>query len=85
LPGDSNRDGEVDASDYDVWESKFGSTTELKADHNKNGVVDAADYVVWRDNLGRSVTAVGSVVIPEPPAAQLILLALAAFLTFRRR
>ncbi len=50
--GDYDFSAEVDAADYTVWSTAFGSTTELAADGNGNGVIDAADYTMWRDFLG---------------------------------
>jgi hypothetical protein len=55
TPGDYNRDGTVNNSDYSTWRSSFGQIgAGLAADGNGNGVVDTADYIVWRNNLGRS-------------------------------
>lgn len=65
-PGDADRDGDVDAADYDLWRARFGSTTELAADHNGNGVVDAADYTVWRHNVGSTVGPGAALAAPEP-------------------
>ncbi len=62
-PGDYDRDGDVDAADYDLWRSTFLSQTDLRADGNGNGVVDAADYTVWRDHVG---TTGGAQVSSEP-------------------
>jgi hypothetical protein len=64
-PGDYNADGNVDALDYGLWKSKFGSTPHLAADGNGNGVVDAGDYTIWRDNV-TSATGEGSAAVPEP-------------------
>ncbi|MEX2168320.1 MAG: S8 family serine peptidase [Pirellulales bacterium] len=59
LPGDYNRDGEVDAADHGFWSAHFGAATGigLQADGNNSGAVSAADYVVWRDRLGASSAA----------------------------
>lgn len=50
-PGDYNGDGWVDAADYQLWKSEFGSTDNSPADGNGDGVVNLADYTVWRDNV----------------------------------
>jgi peptidyl-prolyl cis-trans isomerase A (cyclophilin A) len=75
--GDYDRDGDVDLTDYNVWQSTYGSTTNADADGNGDGVVNAADYTVWRDSFGAATTAV-----PEPTTAALLAVALA---TARRR
>jgi glucose/arabinose dehydrogenase len=89
LPGDYNADGTVDAADYAVWTTSFGSTTSLGADGNHNNIIDAADYTVWRDNLGRSVHTLGSgagATVPEPAAMQLVfqLLGVCAIMSISR-
>jgi hypothetical protein len=58
-PGDYNDNGTIDAPDYDIWKTNFGSTDNLAADGNANGTVDAADYTVWRDHLGDSAAPLG--------------------------
>jgi Planctomycete extracellular len=57
LPGDYDRDNDVDQDDYLYWKQHFGLTVPAfsGADGNGNGMVDAADYTVWRDNLGSMV------------------------------
>jgi glucose/arabinose dehydrogenase len=93
LAGDYDADGDVDASDYGVWRSTFGSSIgNPAADGSGNGVVDASDYVVWRKNLGASVhTSAGASAASEVPEPSLTLflfqwMALYAFslLFFRR-
>ena len=80
LPGDFDRNGRVDAADYSLWRSQFGSTSELAADGNGNGVVDAADYVAWRRHFGTAANSLAAKPqsIPEPPAGWLTLCSLCA-------
>ena len=55
MPGDYDRNGTVDASDYVLWRNNsLNSTSNLAADGNKNGIVDQGDLTVWRSNFGRS-------------------------------
>jgi hypothetical protein len=72
APSDFNADGTVGIADYQLWKSRFGSTTHLAADGNSDGIVDAADYTIWRDQLvsgGASALAA----VPEPAAAVLVI------------
>ena len=69
-PGDYNGDGFVDARDYSVWLSEFG-TNNPSADGNEDGVVDASDYVTWQSHAsgaGASASLPGSANVPEPSA-----------------
>lgn len=65
MPGDYDRDSDVDADDYLVWKLTFFSSSSLAADGNTNGIVDAADYTIWRDHAfaasgGGAVTLVAN-------------------------
>lgn len=59
TPGDYDRNGTVEESDYRFWRSKFGQnvTPGDGADGNGDGVVDAADYTVWRRSFSEAAAA----------------------------
>ena len=95
LPGDFNRDGNVDAADYVIWRDTLGQTgPALAADGNRNDAVDAGDYDQWRANFGipnagggSGATAAvehGFAPVPEPSSVCTLWVAL-AFLSARRR
>jgi hypothetical protein len=75
-PGDYNGDGHVDANDFAVWRSTFGSTTDASADGNLDDIVDSRDFVIWRKNVpaaGAGFAATGLVSVPEPTGTALFL------------
>jgi glucose/arabinose dehydrogenase len=82
IAGDYNGDGVVNQGDYDRWVTAYGASAPNAADGNADGVVNAADYVVWRDNLGATAQgappAAPASSVPEPGAAVLVAVALAA-------
>jgi hypothetical protein len=65
LGGDYNADGQVDGSDFLVWQRLVGSSSTL-ADGNHNGLIDAGDLAIWRDQFGMSGSAMGVNALPEP-------------------
>jgi hypothetical protein len=84
--GDFNRDGHVDATDYDAWRAAFGST-QPAADANHNGVVDAADYVVWRHHANSTPIAsymASFAQVPEPTSMPLMVTFTFCFLVIYR-
>ena len=78
--GDYDRDGDVDAQDYAVWKTTFGSASDLRADGNFDGVVDAADYAVWRN-----AAAVSAATVPEPTSLFLALCVVGALASHRHQ
>ena len=76
-PGDANLDGEVDGSDFLIWNAnKFTSTAAwCRGDFNADGAVDGNDFVLWNSN--KFMSSDGSAV-PEPAAAGLAVLLWAA-------
>ncbi len=86
IPGDYDRNGVVEAADYDIWRNAFGQSVApgAGADGNGDGVVDAADFVLWR-KMGVPTAGAGGAV-PEPSNLLLVLVAWAASsIPWRRR
>jgi hypothetical protein len=79
--GDYNDDQVVNAQDYQVWRTNFGSTNAM-ADGNGNGVVDAADYVIWRKNTTAGSGSFANV--PEPNSLVLLFVAILIVRRIRR-
>lgn len=62
LPGDYDRDTDIDLDDHTFWLQNFGAVAGigLQADGNGDGVVDAADYTLWRDNFAAPASSLGT-------------------------
>lgn len=88
LPGDFDRSGAVDSSDYDLWRSEFGTAASHVgdgADGNYDGIVDAADYVVWRRHLGQPIpSATMQNLVPEPASFYFAVATVIAAISRRR-
>jgi hypothetical protein len=88
LPGDYDRNGQVDDGDYAIWRGTLGSSSDLRADGNDDGMIDAADYAVWRKGLHSDIhhgaAAAAGTSVPEPAAFVLAGLASGSLLAFRR-
>ena len=89
LPGDGNGDGNVDASDFNVWNSnKFQSGTDWRTgDFNGDSITDISDFNIWNTNKFMSVTLPtppAPAPIPEPSGLALMAMGLASILRFAR-
>jgi hypothetical protein len=81
---DFDFDGDVDASDLQVWMAHFGSDGYPDADADFDYDADGADFLTWQRQLGGMPTnAAATAVVPEP--ATLLLVASGAFAMMLRR
>jgi hypothetical protein len=83
---DFNNDGEIDGSDFLIWQRNVGTgsgATNGQGDADGNGAVNAADLAVWKTNFGTAVAAVGAV--PEPATAAIAGCVALAIVGVRRR
>lgn len=89
LVGDYDGSGIVDAADYEVWKSQFGSQGLLAADGNGDQIVDAADYTIWRNNLGRTLpfsdANLAAANVPEPQSMAAVIGLAAVTLLLQRK
>ena len=80
LDGDYNGDSMVDAADYTVWRDNLGAPDETALNGNGDGLngVDAADYSLWATSFGSTLASsagvAGSIGVPEPTAAWMMLI-----------
>ena len=83
LLGDGNLDGNVDISDFNIWNgSKFSSNSAwCSADFNADGNVEISDFNLWNGNKFQSSSAAA---VPEPAGIPLLLLAAGTLLWARR-
>jgi len=85
--GDYDFDGDVDGSDFLIWQQGANSTTDVAADNNGDAIVDAADLVPWVTNYGATALS-ASQAVPEPSTQAILsvaLLALAFAVRLNRR
>ena len=77
---DFNADGAIDGADFLRWQHGAGlatNATHQDGDANLDGKVDAADLNIWKAAFGGPAASVVQA-IPEPAAATLAIIALAA-------
>ncbi|MEM7317198.1 MAG: hypothetical protein AAF497_29035 [Planctomycetota bacterium] len=86
LYGDANLDGDVDVSDFNLWNSnKFTPQVRWdRGDFNGDGQVDVSDFNAWNQNKFRRVLPANSLV-PEPSCWLLTLFALANLILVVRK
>ena len=83
LVGDSNLDGNVDTSDFNIWNAnKFTSNASwCSGDFNADGSIDTSDFNAWNGNKFQSSDSVSAV--PEP-AGNVLFVGLIGLLGLRR-
>jgi hypothetical protein len=84
FAGDFDEDGDVDGTDFGIWNSNFGMTsgaTHKQGDANGDHDVDAEDFVLWQRGVGGHFPiAPAGTAVPEPGT----LLLLTPWLAWRR-
>jgi hypothetical protein len=85
LKGDGNLDGNVDGSDFGIWNSsKFTSVAAwCSGDFNADGNVDGSDFGIWNSN--KFTSSLSTSAVPEPTHILLMALAVIGALHVRRR
>ncbi len=75
---DFDDDGDVDQTDYAIWEGAF-NLNQL-GDANGDNISDASDYTIWRDTFGSvpGAAVVNGAAVPEP--AGVVIVAVVAIL-----
>ena len=84
IPGDANRDGFVDVSDFNLWnDSRFTSDSAWgNGDFNGDGYIDTADFNIWNEN---KFTSTDLTAVPEPSVNLLAAFCAIAFACCQRR
>jgi hypothetical protein len=83
VPGDYNENDAVDAADYVVWRDNPAT---LPNEGASPGIVNEADYDFWRERFGATSGASAVIsAVPEPATGLLMVAALGALISVRRR
>jgi hypothetical protein len=82
VPGDYDRNGTVDATDYVLWRKTLGQSTGAfsGADGTGDGLIDQSDYDFWRARFGKFYSERGSAAAQQVPEPGTVVLMLAAAL-----
>ncbi|MHB1036194.1 MAG: PEP-CTERM sorting domain-containing protein [Pirellulales bacterium] len=87
MPGDTDRDRDVDIFDVTLLQPNYGATSGMtwgQGDFDGDGDVDIFDVTLMQPNYGFGVAA-GTAAVPEPSSLVLAALALLGLLTAARR
>ena len=83
---DYDHAGGVTAADLTILKNNFGTgTTNALGDGEKDGDVDGNDFLLWQRNVGNTSAVATAGVVPEPTAAALAIIGLAALAGCRGR
>ncbi len=83
---DFDSDGDIDGSDFLIWQRGTGAAGGLaQGDANGDGVVNGADLTIWQGQFGNTSSAANVATVPEPVSAVLLGLALIGFATMPLR
>jgi hypothetical protein len=83
FAADFDNDGDVDGNDLTLWRNNFGPANAV-GDADNDGDTDGSDFLTWQRQVGSTSAAPAASSIPEPSAALLLGVALAAFAARRR-
>jgi hypothetical protein len=78
FPGDANRDGRVNLSDFTILKANFGKSPAIwdDADFDADSKVNLTDFTILKANFGKVQSGTGSLAVPEPSSAVLACLGL---------
>jgi hypothetical protein len=82
-PADFNKDTLVNVADLTQWKNSFGLNA--NGDANGDAKTDGADFLIWQRHFGATSALTAGLSIPEPNAAAIATIALAACGLARRR
>ena len=85
IPGDTDEDWDVDATDYANFLAAFGSAGDWHTDFNEDGSVDLDDLALMRDYFGTVATSPGNPAATTPEPGTLLLLSLGGLAIVRKR
>jgi hypothetical protein len=83
---DFDNDMDVDGADFITWQQGLGGagSSNMTGDADGSGAVDAADLEIWTRKFGTPQSVGAAASVPEPAAAAIAALAIAAFARQRR-